>query len=304
MDRLKPARPAGPAWDMAGTVGPQAPDREAPHMAYEQIGYELRDDVALVTLNRPERLNAWTTRMGQELTDAFGVANDDGSIGAIVVTGEGRGFCAGADIQDAFKADLDRHDEAGAPDRAAPDPKREPREPRIPEWVSVCRASKPLLAAVNGAAIGVGLTMILPFDFIVASDQAKLSCRFVKMGITPELASSHFLVSRMGWGAASDLALTGRIIESDEALALRLVDAVVPHTDLVAHTIAKARQFGDNPDPQLRMIKELLTQNAAEADLDEVQRREMTALATALRTPEHREAVSAFLEKRAPNFRS
>jgi 2-(1,2-epoxy-1,2-dihydrophenyl)acetyl-CoA isomerase len=145
--------------------------------------------------------------------------------------------------------------------------------------------------------------MILPFDQIVASENAKLSCRFVKMGITPELASSHYLVSRMGWGAASDLALTGRIVEADEAKAMGLVDVVVPHDELLGAAKAKARQFSVNPDPQLRMIKELLTQNASETDIDAIQRREIDALDAARRTQEHREAVDAFLAKREPKFR-
>ena len=268
-------------------------------MSYEQIRYEQRDDLALITLDRPERLNAWTGRMGRELSDAFATANDERSVGAIVVTGEGRGFCAGADIQDAFKRDLDRADAKPADASANDDSK----EPALPDWVQLCRESKPLLAAVNGAAVGVGLTMILPFDQIIASDQAKLSCRFVKMGITPELASSHYLISRMGWGAASDLALTGRIVPADEALGLRLVDAVVPHDQLLDATFEKARQFSANPDPQLRMIKDLLTRNAVETDIDQIQRREIDALNTALATPEHREAVDAFLEKRDPKFR-
>ena len=279
--------------------------------SYEQIRYEQRDDVALITLNRPERLNAWTARMGSELIDAFGVANDEASIGAIVVTGEGRGFCAGADIEDAFKRDLDKRDAAVDESSETRQPAQEPeteasgKKPRraLPDWVQVCRSSKPMLAAVNGAAVGVGLTMILPFDQIIASESAKLSCRFVKMGITPELASSHYLVSRMGWGAASDLALTGRIITADEALSMRLVDDVVPADQLVEATIAKARQFSANPDPQLRMIKDLLTQNAVETSIDKIQRREIDALDAALRTPEHREAVDAFLAKRDPKFR-
>ena len=273
--------------------------------SYEQIRYEQRDDIALITLDRPERLNAWTAKMGSELIDAFTTANDDPSIGAIVVTGAGRGFCAGADIQDAFKRDLDKRDSGqSGQDRPPKAPAgTEPTKRALPDWVQVCRSSKPMLAAVNGAAVGVGLTMILPFDQIIASDSAKFSCRFVKMGITPELASSHYLVSRMGWGAASDLALTGRIITADEALSMRLVDDVVPADGLLDATLTKARQFSVNPDPQLRMIKELLTQNAVETSIDDIQRREIDALDAALRTPEHREAVDAFLAKREPHFR-
>lgn len=268
-------------------------------MAYEQIEYEERGDIALITLNRPERLNAWTGRMGREMSDAFIRANETPHVGAIVVTGNGRGFCAGADIGDGFKRDLERSEQAEREGKKAdPEPTAD-----VGDWVTLCRASKPMLAAINGPAIGVGLTMILPFDYLVASDQARLSCRFVKMGITPELASSHFLISRTGWGAASDLALTGRIVDADEALAMRLVDAVVPHNELLARTLEKAGQFSENPDPQLRMIKELLTDNAVETNLETVQQRELKALKTAMATTQHREAVDAFLEKRPPQFR-
>lgn len=277
-------------------------------MTYEQIRYEQRDDVALLTLNRPERLNAWTPRMSRELTDAIGTANDERSIGAIVMTGEGRGFCAGADVEQSFKEGLDRADRNaagdsesdGGADRSSPDGDSD--EDR-PDWVQFCRAAKPLVAAINGPAIGVGLTMILPFDHLVAARSARLSCRFVKMGLTPELASSHFLTSRMGWGAASDLALSGRIVDAPEAMSLGLVDAVVDDDALLDAAITKAREFGANPDPQLRMIKELLTINAVETDLAEVQRRELETLQAAFATPEHREAVDAFLAKRAPTFR-
>ena len=276
----------------------------AASMSYEQIRYEQRDEIALLTLDRPERLNAWTARMGRELADAFATANDDPSVGAIVVTGEGRGFCAGADVEDAFKRDLDKADAAAAQSSdGGGDHDRDRSEPQLPTWVQMVRDSKPVLAAVNGVAIGVGLTMILPFDQIIASDASRFSCRFVKMGITPELASSHYLVSRTGWGAASDLALTGRIVDAPEALRLRLVDAVVPADELLDATLAKAREFSANPDPQLRMIKQLLTENADETDIDLIQRREIDALNLALRTPEHREAVNAFIEKREPKFR-
>ncbi|MFN0092990.1 MAG: enoyl-CoA hydratase/isomerase family protein [Acidimicrobiales bacterium] len=264
--------------------------------SYEQIRYEVRGAAALVTLDRPDKLNAWTPKMGRELLDAFAEANRDRAVGAIVVTGAGRGFCAGADIGGQFKAQLDRSD-AAPRERAAPDTRA------ATAWVDAVRAAKPLVAAINGACIGVGLTMVLGFDHLVASAEAKLSCRFIKMGITPELASSHYLVARMGWGAASDLALTGRTIDAEEALALRLVDRVVPAEELLDAALAKAEQFAENPDPQLRAIKALLTQNAFETDLEAVQARELAALAEAFTTPEHREAVAAFLEKRPPKFR-
>jgi enoyl-CoA hydratase/carnithine racemase len=262
-------------------------------MDYEQILAERRDDVLLLTLNRPDRLNAWTPRMSAELVDAITGANDDDGIGAVVVTGAGRGFCAGADIGGQFAANLDGKPASDTPPAEAP---------RV-DWVQFCRESKPLVAAINGPCIGVGLTMVLPFDQLVAAEGAKLSARFVKMGLVPELASSHFLVARCGWGAASWLALSGTTILADEAHRIRLVDRVVPVDAVLDEAMAVASELAANPAPQLRMIKELLSANAAETDLNAVQKREIDALNTAYRTPEHREAVSAFLEKRAPKFR-
>jgi len=273
-------------------------------VAFEQIIYETHDDVAVITLNRPDRLNAWTPQMSVEMTAAVGEANTDERIGAIVFTGAGRGFCAGADIGSQFKAQLD-----GAPpaEGRRADSDREAGGNadghRPGNWVALCRESKPMVAAINGPSVGIGLTLVLPMDQLVASDQAKLSCRFVKMGITPELASSHFLVQRCGWGTASDLALSGRMLDAAEALRVGLVDQVAPHDQLLDVAMAKAREYGANPGPQLRMIKRLLTQNAVEADLAAVQRRELAALNEAYRTPEFSEAVNAFLEKRPAKFR-
>ena len=267
-------------------------------MTYEQIIAEQRDDVLVLTLNRPERLNAYTPKMMAELSDAITAANEDAAITAIVVTGAGRGFCAGADIGGEFAAKLDSRDEAPAkPAKATQD-----SPPRGSDWVALCRSSKPLVAAINGPAIGVGLTMVLPFDFLIAASGAKLSCRFVKMGLVPELASSHFLVARCGWGNASYLALSGATVLAEEGQRLGLVDRVVPGEQVLDTALKVAREFGANPSPQLRMIKELLSQNGSDTDFVAVQRREITALEQAYRTPEHREAVQAFLEKRPPNF--
>ena len=268
-------------------------------MEYEQILHERRDEVVLLTLNRPERLNAWTPRMSAELTHAITAANDDDAIGAVVVTGAGRGFCAGADIGEQFASALDGDETAAKSNGAGSNGSAAP----IGDWVRMCRESKPLIAAINGPCVGVGLSMVLPFDVLLAAEGAKLSARFVKMGVVPELASSHFLVARCGFGGASYLALTGAIVLADEARDLRLVDRVVAPDQLVDDAIALAREIAGNPPPQVRMAKDLLTRNATESDLDAVQRREMAALAVAYKTPEHREAVTAFMEKRAPKFR-
>jgi enoyl-CoA hydratase/carnithine racemase len=263
---------------------------------YEQILVERRDEVALLTLNRPDRLNAWTPRMSVELVAAIECANHDREVGAIVVTGAGRGFCAGADMADTFQSRLDGRDPGE--DTAG----GEGGLPRGLDWVALVRESKPLVAAVNGAAVGVGLTMILPFDVIVASERARFGMVFIKMGLVPELASTHFLVQRMGFGRASEMCLTGRLYAAGEAYEKGLADRIVAHDEVVEHGIALGREIGANPAPQLRMTKQLLTRNGSATDLSEIQRAETRLLRECWKTPEHKEAVRAFLEKRAPKF--
>lgn len=259
-------------------------------MDYEQIEVSDEDDVRVLTLSRPDKLNAWTPRMSAELVDAINQGNESDHIGAFVVTGAGRAFCAGADIGAVFASQLETSDDAD-----------EDRPPQT-DWVALVRESKPIVAAINGPSIGVGLTLALPMDFLVAHPQAKLSARFVKMGLVPELASSHFLVQRCGWGQASDLALSGRTVLGPEALQMGLVDELAD--DVVGAAMARARSYAENAPPAVRATKALLTANGADTDLSGVQRRELRALNEAYTTPEHREAVQAFLEKRAPRFRS
>ncbi len=265
--------------------------------SYHEILYEQRGSVALITLNRPDKLNAWTQRMHGELTDAVNTANAERSVGAMVFTGAGRGFCAGADIGSQFQARIDTGREA---DRETDKPTE---GDTATNWVQLVRASKPMVAAINGAAIGVGLTLALPMDQLLASEEAKISARFVKMGLVPELASSHFLVQRCGWGAASDLSLSGRMISGTEAARIGLVDRALPAGEVLDAALALAGEYAENPEPQLRMIKALLTRNGTGVDLDDVQRSEMEALHRAYVTPEHREAVAAFMEKRPARFR-
>lgn len=266
-------------------------------MTYEQITYEIRDAVALITLNRPERLNAWTPHMATEQADAIERANADPAVGAIIMTGAGRGFCAGADMQATFKTRLDGTDPGG--DTAA----GQGGMPANLDWVALARRSKPLIAAVNGAAVGIGMTMILPFDVIIASDKARFGMFFIKMGLVPELASTHYLVQRMGFGRASEMCLSGRLYSAAEALQGGLVDRLVAADQLIDETFKVAAEIAINPDRQLRMIKELLSRNGSSTDLGEVQRRETEMLRVCWTTAEHHEAVQAFLDKRPPKFR-
>jgi len=265
-------------------------------MEYEQIVVEDRGSVRLITLSRPEKLNAWTRRMSRELVDTIEDGNDDDAIGAFVFTGAGRGFCAGADIGAEFasRASADQIEERS---------KQGERRATDRDWVALVRASKPMVAAINGVSVGVGLTLVLPMDFLIAGRSARLSARFVRMGLVPELASSHFLVQRCGWGGASDLALSGRMVDAEDAGSIGLGDRVVDDDALVETAIAHASSYAENPPAAMRMIKELLTANGSDGDLAAVQRRETELLATAMASDEHAEAIAAFQEKREPRFR-
>ncbi|HZR82317.1 MAG TPA: enoyl-CoA hydratase-related protein [Candidatus Binatia bacterium] len=264
---------------------------------YGQITYERRGAIGLITLHRPEKLNAWTPRMAVEQADAIERANGDREIGAIVMTGAGRGFCAGADMEATFQSRIDGKDPGE--DTAS----GQGGMPASLDWVALLRRSKPIVAAVNGAAVGIGMTMILPCDVIVASEAAKFGMFFIKVGLVPELASTHFLVQRVGFGRASEMCLSGRLYPAVEAHAIGLVDHLTPPDALLGKAFEIAEAIAANPGPQLRMIKRLLDENGSDDDLAAVQQRESRELRECWKSAEHKEAVAAFLEKRPPRFR-
>ncbi len=260
-------------------------------MSYETILTSVEEGILTITMNRPERLNAWTYQMGEELDDAIAKGNVNDEVEAIILTGAGRGFCAGADIEDLFKEQVDSG-------KTGSSSARQPRD-----WVGLIRSSKPCIAAINGAAIGVGLTQVLPMDYLVVAEEAKLSARFIKMGFVPELASSKFLVARMGFGHASELMLTGKTINGTEAAQIQLVDKAVPADQLMAVARDVAKSMGENPQGALQTVKQLITENMSEPDLREVQKRELAALEVCYKSAEHEEAIEAFIDKREPDFR-
>lgn len=257
---------------------------------------EQHGEVLLLTMNRPDRLNAWTPQMGAELAEAIDHANRSPEIGAVVLTGAGRGFCAGADFEDTFATRI-----------AGEDPGENTAGgqggmPASVDWVRLCADSKPLVAAVNGACVGIGLTQILNFDVIVASDRARFGIGFIKVGLVPELASTRLLTQRVGPGRARLFALSGDLWPAADALAAGLVDRVVDADQLLEETLGIAARIAANPAPQLRWTKQLLLQNALEPDLRAVQERESEILRRCWESPEHAEAVTAFQEKRPPVF--
>jgi len=257
----------------------------------ETLLTEQEGRVGIIRLNRPDRLNAWNDVMGRELEKQIRTWNQDDTIGAILVTGEGRAFCAGADIG-GFAERAETNREGGGEHMArggAP-------------ITHLIRESKPTIAAVNGYAVGVGLTMILPFDVRFASSSALLSIRFIKMGLMPELGSTRLLAELVGLGHATDMCLSGRMVPADEALAMGLVTRVTEPEDLMAAALEKAHEMANNPTQAMMMIKELLRKNPLDPDLEAVMERENLRDQIARRLPDHHEAVAAFQAKRDPNF--
>ena len=205
-------------------------------MAYEQILTETIGRVGVIRLNRPEKLNSYTQQMAGEIQDQMSQWNADPAIGAILMTGEGRAFCAGADLGGFANRARTNAEGAG-----------EPLARGGANITHIIRASKPSVAAINGYAVGVGLTMILPFDVRIASTRAQMSIRFIKMGLMPELGSTRLLSQLVGLGNATEMCLTGRMVPADEALRMGLVTDVVEPEQLFETAMAKATEIADNP---------------------------------------------------------
>ncbi len=257
-------------------------------MSYETILTAVNDGVLTITMNRPEKLNAWIPKMGAEMAEAVVAANADDDVVAIIVTGAGRGFCSGADIAEVFQAQLDGDSEERSPY----------------DWVTLMRSCKPIIAAVNGPAIGVGLSQTMSMDHIIGAAGAEMSLRFVKVGVVPELASSNLVPMRVGFGKASELMLTGKTILAEEAAEIGLIDSVVAPDEILNAAHKMAHAMGDNSQASLRYTKQLMTENMNRSSLGEVQRLETKLLNQAYETAEHKEAIAAFLEKREPNFKA
>jgi enoyl-CoA hydratase/carnithine racemase len=263
-------------------------------MTYEQITVEQRGRVSLITLNRPEKLNAWTPQMMAEMRQALQAAAVDQSTGAIVVTGAGRAFCAGADIDAVFKTNVENR-ESGRQENTA--------QAGSGDWVTFLRnLPKPTIAAINGAAVGIGITQILPMDIRIAGEQARIGMFFVKMGLVPELASSALLPQMVGQSRAIEWCLTGRLIPAAEAKEAGLVSEVVPAESLVDRAVELGEQLSGQSAFAMTKIRQLLIGNTNANDTGDVQRSEGTALAAAYASWEHKEAIDAFLTKRAADF--
>jgi 2-(1,2-epoxy-1,2-dihydrophenyl)acetyl-CoA isomerase len=256
-------------------------------MPHQMILTEQRGRVAIVTLNRPETLNAMHPVMLGELYDQVQEWNKDKSVGAVVVTGAGKGFCAGADV-----SGWARGGDGGVQGRAV----------SYEDWIEIVANAKPVIAAINGAAVGWGLTMALICDVRIASDKARLSARFLRAGVTPELGSSQMLPRIIGWGHAMELMLTARLVPADDALKIGLVTHVVPHEQLIEEAVKLGEEMAFNPTEGLYAVKRLMWANMRDARLDETRQRESAEFQAAMKRPTFKEANQAFMEKRAPDF--
>jgi enoyl-CoA hydratase/carnithine racemase len=261
---------------------------------YEQILFEQRGRVGLITFNRPDKLNPWSRVMSHEICDAIHACNEDGSIGAVVLTGAGRGYCSGAELNPGGPSTVDSRPsdlvEGFGPDN---DP--------IPLFF---RKSKPIVCAINGVAVGIGLTHALVADARIASDRARLGAVFVRVGFTPELASTHYLAQIAGLQNALELMLTGKIVDAAEALRLGLVNKVVPDESLLDEALTLAAQIAANPTWQVMQTKQMVWEHESEQDTAKVLAKEGPLFAEAARTAARQEAIRAFAEKRGPNFHS
>ncbi|MGH2610647.1 MAG: enoyl-CoA hydratase/isomerase family protein [Tepidiformaceae bacterium] len=264
---------------------------------YEQLLYDQDGRVVTITLDRPERLNAWTGIMETEFIHAIRHASDDPSVGCIVVTGAGRGFCAGADIG----GWAERHG-GEIPQHRAPALVMSDAREASPNVALTLAEAKPVVAAINGPAVGIGLTMALGCDIRIASEKARFSARFVRVGLSPECGGTHNLPAVAGLEAALELALTGRIIDAADPLATKLVSRIVPHEELMPTTYALAHEIASGPHDPVWMTKRMIRRNESQHDMRQVVDTETQLFAQLNNQPAHREAVLAFGEKRDPRW--
>ncbi|WP_416898420.1 MAG: enoyl-CoA hydratase-related protein [Minwuia sp.] len=272
-------------------------------MAYEQILYDVADGVATVTMNRPDRMNAMTPVMNGEIRAAMQAASDDTAVKAIVLTGAGRGFCAGADVARLSNT------AAGGAREAEPLPVDGAIEGGIDlpagyaaKYAWMTTVPKPVIAAVNGAAVGVGLVMALYSDYRICAAEAKLGTAFARRGLVAEYGLAWLLPRIVGPSKALDLLYSARLVKGDEAERMGLVDRAVPAGDVLGEAQAYAKMLAEEVSPRsTRVIKGLVWRSLIQS-MDEAQDDSLAEMQTALKSDDFKEGIAAWQEKRAPRF--
>ncbi len=270
-------------------------------MAYETIQYSVEDGIATLTLHRPERMNAFTAQMMLEMIDCFDVIDADDAVKAVIVTGSGRAFCAGADLGTGGSTfDYASRNEDVRESGKVNDVYRDGGG-RLTLRIYDCK--KPVIAAVNGAAVGIGVTMQLAMDIRMASTEAKFGFVFARRGITPEAASSWFLPRLVGLQQALEWCYTGRVFPAQEALDGGLVRSLHAAEDLLPAARALAREIADNTAPvSIALTRQLLYRNAGAAHPMDAHRADSRAIQSRGASGDAKEGVTSFLEKRAPSY--
>lgn len=261
-------------------------------MEYTQILFEVTDHVATITLNRPERLNAFTGTMMNELIDAFDQTDADDDVRAVIVTGAGRGFCAGADLggggETFAKGGSDVQTDAGVP-----------RDGGGLVSLRIYESKKPVIGAINGAAVGVGVTMQLPMDIRLASEHAKFGFVFARRGIVPEACSSWFLPRLVGISQAVEWCYSGRVFPAEEALAGGLVRSVHAADDLLPAARAIAADIAENSAPvSVALTRQMLWRMLGASHPMEAHRADSRGIALRGPSADASEGIESFLEKR------
>jgi enoyl-CoA hydratase/carnithine racemase len=262
-------------------------------MDFQDIIYDVSEGIATITLNRPDKMNAFTGRMMHEIISALDLSDADDNVKAVIVTGAGRAFCAGADLSSGgatfSKGGSDIQTKQGVP-----------RDGGGMVSLRIFNSLKPVIGAINGAAVGVGVTMTLPMDIRVASDGAKFGFVFAKRGILPEACSSYFLPRLVGIQQATEWVFTGRVFSAEEALNGRLVRSVHPGDELLSVARGIAREIADNTAPvSVAMSRQMLWRMMGASHPMDAHAVESRGISARGRSADSKEGVTSFLEKRA-----
>jgi len=269
---------------------------------YEQIRYEVSDPVATITLNRPKALNAWTTRMGAEVKHAMAAAEADPAAVAIVITGEGRGFCAGADLNDLRDiSDGQRGSQLPAELDA------DPGDPAVGEdfrgtYTYPMSVRKPVIAAINGPVAGMAVPIALACDLRFASDRAVFTLAFSKRGLVAEWGSAWLLPRLVGHAHALDLLMSSRKVDAAEAERIGLVNRVVPHDELLPFVTKYVQGLAAECSPTSMQIMKRQVYQQLTRELGPSEREAVTLMIESFDRPDFREGVTSFMAKRPPKF--
>jgi enoyl-CoA hydratase/carnithine racemase len=270
---------------------------------FETLLYDVADGIATITLHRPERMNAFTAQMRDELIAAFDCTDADDAVRAVIVTGSGKAFCAGADLSGGGKTfDYKARQDAAREAHKVGDVYRDGGGMVT---LRMYRSLKPVIGAINGAAVGIGMTMQLPMDMRLASTDARFGFVFARRGITPEAASSWFLSRLVGMQTALEWCFTGRVFGAQEALDRGLVRSLHAPDELLPAARALAREIADNTAPvSVALTRQMLWRLSAAEHPMVAHRIDSRAIQARGQSADAREGVSAFLEKRAPVYRN